>query len=117
VSFVELYGARSFSLKVVKVGHYPLKSVEIIIRDGVKSQKYINAYPRSPTPRSAEEAGALLELSQEAGTTRLAPFDFATDTRDLLIYSVAGPDSDFQQYFISLRSFNLLTTMIGMKRS
>jgi hypothetical protein len=106
LSFVEAYGGQYFHLKAVRVGKYPLKGVWAIIIDSAKGDKIVQAWPKSTSPRSVEEASKLFAAEEEASRTPVNIGDFATDDRDLAPYPLIRSNSEFQQYIISLGANN-----------
>jgi hypothetical protein len=106
LTFTELYGGRTFDIKATRVGKYPIKGPWVVIDDFVKGAVFLDNYPKSPTPRTREEGARLFDaqITAERTSTRLP--DFATKTISVGPYPMAAPQSDFQQYTISLGANN-----------
>jgi hypothetical protein len=106
LSFTELYGGRTFDIKAIRVGKYPIKAPWVIIDNMVKGVVFLNSYPKSPTPRTREEGARLFDAQITAERTPIKLSDFATKTLSVGPYPIAAPQSDYQQYEISLGANN-----------
>jgi hypothetical protein len=105
LTFTELYGGRTFDVKAVRERQYPIRGAWAIIIDTVKGNKFINDHPAT-RPRTREEGARLMAEEQQVSQTQMNIGDFATVTKSLGSYPMTAPESDFQQYIVSLGANN-----------
>jgi hypothetical protein len=105
LSFVEAYGGRSFYVKAVKVGRYPLRGVRAEIHDSAKFQQILDDLPANTTG----DRNVAAQMLNNASISSIMPLnigDFSTSSKELGIYPLSKPESDFQQYIVAFTAFN-----------
>jgi hypothetical protein len=105
LSFEGNYGGQSFSVSMVKKGRYPVRGVNVMILDTVKSQAFDEAHFGHPTP-NPDAMAQRLAMDQESGVTRIPIDDLAYDKRRLFDYPIIRADYDYQQYIIDISPIN-----------